>query len=61
MKYLLAWWLVGCLLVGAQLGYREKACPNEQHQTPSDLVQRVAVFPVYAVWSIIDSNITACR
>lgn len=46
MKYLLGYWVIGCLLVGSASASRLNHCPTEKVSSAFELLAVVAVWPV---------------
>jgi len=45
MKYLMGYWIIGCLIVGTGAGMHHARCPADDDAAPSELIVSVAIWP----------------
>lgn len=61
MRWLAAYWLIGCAVVGFSLGAHETRCPQDKYMASSEIVATVAIWPVGFAWAFANSRKPACE
>lgn len=52
MKWLIIYWVIGCVMMGFALNMREQNCPESLFFTDERILSRVAIWPVFIAYGI---------
>lgn len=52
MKALLAYWLIGCFILGGVMAVLMKECPNDTHKVDASAIVAVAIWPAFIVTAV---------